>query len=163
MPALIQDRLVQSRFGLDPSPGMADRPLLRPRHVGYLQLLDVDDHVVLADLGRAFMKMVATAVGGLGMDLLDSQLLPRPVVAEFHFSTQGLRGLPEPLLLPAKTVDRFVDGPVRQGGEPHDSCIQSHGFAFRRGRFALGFHLDRYVPLPAFALEPRRFRPACQA
>ena len=130
---------------------MADRPLRRPGHVGHLQLLDVDDRVVLADLGRAFMKMVATAVGGLGMDLLNPQLLPRPVVAEFHFSTQGLLSLPEALLLPAKTVDRFVDGTVRQGGEPHDSCIQSHGFAFRRCRFALGFHLDRHVPPPAFA------------
>ena len=151
MPALIQDRLVQSRFGPDPSPGMADRPLRRPGHVGHLQLLDVDDRVVLADLGRAFMKMVATAVGGLGMDLLDPQFLPRPVVAEFHFSTQGLLSLTEALLLPAKTVDRFVDGTVRQGGEPHDSCIRSHSFAFRRGRFALGFHLNRHVPPPAFA------------
>ena len=128
---------------------MADRPLRRPGHVGHLQLLDVDDRVVLADLGRAFMRMVATAVGGLGMDLSDPQFLPRPVVAEFHFSTQGLLGLTEALLLPAKTVDRFVDGTVRQGGEPHDSCIQSHSFAFRRDRFALGFHLDRHVPPPA--------------
>ena len=158
MPALIQHRLVQSRFGLDPSPGTADRPLRRPGHVGHLQLLDVDDRVVLADLGRAFMKMVATAVGGLGMDLLNPQFLPRPVVAEFHFSTQGLLRFPQALLLPAKTVDRFVDGSVRPGGEPHDARVQSHRFAFRRGRFALGFHLDRHVPPPALSAHREVFQ-----
>ena len=97
------------------------------------------------------MEVVATAVGGLGMDLLNPQFLPRPVVAEFHFSTQGLLSLSKVLLLPAKTVDRFVDGTIRQGGEPHDSRIQSHGFAFQRCRFDLGFNLDRHVPPPAFA------------
>ena len=52
MPALIQNRLVQSRFAPDPSPGMADRSLRRPGHVRHPQLLDVDDRVVLADLGQ---------------------------------------------------------------------------------------------------------------
>ena len=89
-PALIEDGLVQAGFGPNVFPQRICRACRRPGHVPYLQVLDTHHRVVLADLGRGLVQVVAAGVADAGMDTLDSGFRLLPVVAEFGLAAQRL-------------------------------------------------------------------------
>ena len=74
-PALIEDRLVQSRFGCHVMSRRFNRAAGRLGHVGDLQVFNHNGRVVFADLGRKFMQVVMSAIGNLGVNAIDQALL----------------------------------------------------------------------------------------
>lgn len=85
-PALIQDRLVQTRLGSDVTTWLSRTPAGRATHVFDLQILDNDHRVAFADGVRGLVQEVVAGIGNLGMNPLDTSLGALPVVAEFGFA-----------------------------------------------------------------------------
>jgi len=89
-PALVQDRLVQARFGFDVAPWLVLGAFGRAGHLRNLQVFDHDDRVVFADLGRLLMQKILAAIGNSDVERGDAGLMLFPVAGERHFQCQLL-------------------------------------------------------------------------
>ncbi len=146
-PPLIEDGSVQSRLGADVSPRLFDRPRRRPGQVPYLQILDHDDRVVLAEHRGELMQMVASDVADPGMELLDAGFGPPPVAGKLLLPAHGP-------LIPGQTLGMTLermggsdDLARRQGGEvrhPHIHADDTGRGMHRLLNWALG--LDGHEP-----------------
>lgn len=88
-PALIENGLIQPRLGGYFFPRFFGIAFARLAHVAYLQVLNRDHRVVLADGGCALVQEVTPCVADAGVDVLHSPLGFLPVLAEFDFAAHG--------------------------------------------------------------------------
>ena len=85
-PSLIEDGLVQARFGFDVTPWRIAAACCGFGHIPYLQVLDTHHRVVFADCGRGLVQEIAASIGDAGVNLLDagfrSERCIQPATAE---------------------------------------------------------------------------------
>jgi len=89
VPALIQNRLVETRLHLNQCAGMLHRPGGRCAHLLNFQILDHEHCVAFAKPCRSLMQKVLSNRCNLAMDALYLDPCPVPVLAESDLARQG--------------------------------------------------------------------------
>ena len=125
-PALIENRLVESRLGFNVPSRRFGASRCGLAHVAHLQILDTHHRVVLADRGRGLVQVVAADIADLLVELCDFGFRLLPVVAELHLATHRPLITGQPRLLLFETVDWLKDGAIGEGGKAGNAHVDAN-------------------------------------
>ena len=116
-PALIEDGTVQAGFLFHSLAVLFAAAFGRLGQVPYLQILNTDERVVLADRRCGFVQEVFSGVGDTRMNFLNFGFRFFPVVAEFNLAAHAALVTCKTLLMLLEAVERRDIALVTQGGE----------------------------------------------
>lgn len=137
-PALIEYRLVQTRFGGNIAPWLFHRPSGRLRHIPDLQVLDTNDRVVFAGVGRKLVQEIVAAIGNADIELRNAALVLLPVAGVLHLAGElalhpgFLRGVA------FVRIERWMQRAIRERGKGGNAQVNAQVCGGR-------MHGDRHV------------------
>ena len=156
-PALVENGTVQARFLRHFFAVLFTIAFGRPGHVPYLQILNTNERVVLADRCCSLVQEIFPGVSDAGVNLLDAGFCLFPVTTELCLTTHAPLVTGKAFLMFLEAVERRDVTFVAHGSEPGNADIDTYGrrrggqrlfdFALRLFDFAL--RLDRREPLAA--------------
>jgi len=149
-PALVENGAIQPGLLAHPLSVLLTVALGRPGHVAYLQILNTDERVVLADRCCGLMQEVFAGISDAGVNLLNFGFRLLPVVAELDLAAHATLVARQALLVFLEAVERRDEAAVAHRGEAGDADIDADGRR-RRGQwlFDLALRLNRREPLAA--------------
>lgn len=147
-PSLIEDRTVKTGLLLNHPAVLFNIALGRLGHVPYLQILNTDERVVLADRCCGLVQEIFSGVSDAGVNLLDFGFRLFPVITNFYFAAHATLIACKALLVFLEAILRRDEAAITHGGKPCNADIDTDGGGrCWQWRLDLALRLNRDEPL----------------